>query len=302
VPGSTRERNNFRLQPPRATETFCGAFCFISVFTYLTTLGTITVISLAFGWRLGHCGKSCTEKLSPVAAGLMLAGGVLWILAARYARDYADTDGGGAEVAGWFAQSGKWFVLLGTVLFGHGWICGQRLTPAGAGMRIAYYVAVLGLFTLVISRTIPVYVFLGAGQRDESGILRQSKTVEVTCGAVALLNYLERFQHHAPLTEREVSQVCGVTPEGTTPAQLVAAAHHYGLTNAAAHVLTVSQLEHTPLPAIVSISTMPTVHHATLLVHLDPEKAVFIDPTYGLNQISRQRFQEIWYGKTIVLQ
>ncbi len=232
----------------------------------------------------------------------MLALGIGWLLAARLARNYADTDGFGADAAGWFAQSGKWFALLGAVFFGHGWICGTRQTPNRSTQRILYYVAILGMAALVVSRTFPVYLLLDAGRRDKAGCLRQSEKIEVTCGAVALLNYLERYQHHSPLTEREVSRICGVTPEGTTPYELVNAARHYGLTNATARVLTLKELEQARLPVIVSISTLPTVHHATLLIKLDTERAWFIDPAYGFWDIPRGRFQEIWYGRTVLFE
>ncbi len=233
---------------------------------------------------------------------MLLAAGIFWLLAARLARSYADTDGFGADAAGWFAQSGKWFVLLGAMMFGHGWICGARQTPAGSLRRIFYCVAVFGISTLAVSRTLPIYFLLDDGRRDDDGCLRQSEKVEVTCGAVALLNYLERYQHHAPLTEREVARVCGVTTEGTTTAALVNAAHFYGLTNATARVLTLAELEKSRLPVIVSISTLPTVHHATLLIKLDAERAYFIDPAYGFRDVTRQRFLEVWYGRTVRLQ
>jgi len=82
----------------------------------------------------------------------------------------------------------------------------------------------------------------------------------------------------------------------------VNAAHCYGLTNASARMLSLAELERASLPAIVSISTLPTVHHATLLIKLDAGRAYFIDPAYGFHDMSRQRFQEIWYGKTVLLE
>jgi len=158
----------------------------------------------------------------------------------------------------------------------------------------------LGMLTLIVARTVPVYFLLDAGRRDENGCVRQSKQIEVTCGAVALLNYLERYRHHPPLSEREVSMVCGVTSEGTTTTALVKAARHFGLTNATARVLRPDELD--KLPAIVSISTLPTLHHATLLLKLDAERAYFLDPAYGFLDLPRQRFQEIWYGQTVLLE
>lgn len=278
-----------------------GAFLFPTMPAYLATI-IIAAIAFVSGWWSGTRHRTANGKISPLVAGLLVAAGIFWLLTAWLARSYSDTDGFGTDAAAWFAQSGKWLVLLAAMFFGHGWICGSRQTPLGFTRRIFYYVAILGVAALVISRTVPVYIFLDAGRRDEAGCLRQSEKIETTCGAVALLNYLERYQHHAPLTEREVSRICGVTPEGTTPSHLVDAARYYGQTNATARVLTLAELERAKLPAIVSISTLPTVHHATLLIKLDAERAWFIDPAYGFRDMTLSRFQEVWYGRTVLLE
>jgi predicted double-glycine peptidase len=271
------------------------------VAVYLVTVIVIGAFAFITGWRMGRK-HPFGKNASPMAAGILLALGVLWLAAAKFTRSYADTDSWGTDAAGWFAHSGKWFVLLGAMLVGHGWICVTRQIPAAFARRIFYFVAVLGIVSLVMVKTVPVYFLLGEGRRDENGCVRQSETIEVTCGAVALLNYLERFQHHAPLTEREVSRNCGVTTEGTTTAAIISAARAYGLTNATARVLTLAELEKSRLPAIVSISTLPTVHHATLLIKLDAGRACFIDPAYGFRDMPRDRFLEIWYGRTVLLE
>jgi hypothetical protein len=271
------------------------------VTTYLTILALVIGLAVFTGWRLGRRNGS-DKKLSSRASGILLGLGIFWILAAKFARGYADTDGFGCDLAGWFAHSGKWLVLLAAMAFGHGWICGSKQIPTGIRQRIFYHVALLGMIFLCVAKSIPIFFLLDAGRRDTAGLLRQSERIEVTCGAVALLNYLERCKNHPQLSEREVAQACGVTLEGTTTAALIRAARHYGLTNATARVLTATELENTKLPVIVSISTMPTVHHATLLFHLDTERADFIDPAYGFWSVPRKRFEEIWYGRTILLE
>lgn len=240
--------------------------------------------------------------MSPRTALLLIGAGSLWFVAGYFTRNYADTDGWGATVAEWFAHSGRWLLLLAAMFFGHGWIVGAGQTPSGSGRRILYYVAVFGMAALVMARTMPIYFLLDDGRRDAQGLLRQSERVEATCGAVALLNYLERSAHQAPLTEREVSRVCGVTAEGTTATALVKAARYFGQTNASARRLTLAELDQIKLPVIVAISTLPMVHHATLLIGLDAERAHFIDPAYGFWEVSRARFAEIWYGKTVLLE
>jgi hypothetical protein len=266
---------------------------------YLATIFGIALAAFVFGRRLGWARQN---NLPPAMAAISIGLGLVWFFGAWLARTHADTDGFGADAAGWFAHSGKWLVLLAGMMFGHGWICGGKQIPPGRTRRIFYFIAVLGIVALVVARTVPVYFLLGDGRRDVDGLVRQSEKIESTCGAVALLNYLEQFRHHAPLTEREVSRICGVTAEGTTTCALVNAAHQFGLTNAAARVLTLAELEKSRLPVIVSISTLPTVHHATLLVKLDTERADFIDPAYGKWSVSRGRFREVWYGKTVLLE
>ncbi len=269
---------------------------------YLFLITVLAAAAFAVGWRRGRTQPNRTENLSPLTAVLLVGLGLAWFIGARLARTYSDTDGFGTDAAGWFAHTGKWLVLLAAMMFGHGWICAGKLVPPGRTRRIFYFTAVLGMMVLIGWRTLPVYFFLGDGRRDADGYLRQSQAYEVTCGAVALLNYLEQFRQHPPLTEREVSRVCGVTLEGSTTAALVKAAHHYGVTPATARVLTLAELEKLPLPAIVSISTLPGLHHATLLVKLNAERAEFIDPAYGKWSVSRARFQEIWYGRTVLLE
>ena len=69
--------------------------------------------------------------------------------------------------------------------------------------------------------------------------------------------------------------------------------------NAAARKLSLAELKQSPLPAMVCISTLPRVRHATLLVRLDDEWAWFIDPAYGDWRTSLSNFGKIWYGTTI---
>lgn len=272
------------------------------MFTYLLTLSALSAVAVLAGWHAGRGRRRDKTRLTTLEVMVWACLPILWFLAAQKARKYADTDGFGSAAAEWFAHSGKWLLLLAGVMFVHGWIIGAAQLPGGVSRRTLYSIAILGVAILAISRSTPVYFLLDQGRRDEKGCLRQSTKIEVTCAAVALLNYLERHRNHAALTEREVSRVCALTMEGTTTSALLRAARHYGLTNATARALKELELEKTKLPAIVSISTLPGVHHATLLLKLDHERAYFLDPAYGYCDLTRQRFQEVWYGKTVLLE
>jgi len=267
---------------------------------YLATLTTILALAFFVGRRLGRRRAARNGRLSPLVAGILIGAGLLWLIAAWWARFYADTDGFGAPLAEEFAHSGKWLVLFAAAAAGHGYICGAGQIPPAAARKLFYFTALFGMATLVVWRTVPVYFLLGEGKRDAGHFVREAADYECTCGAVALLNYLEQFCGVKNLTERSVSEACGVTLEGSTTAALVRAAHHFSLTNAIARVLTWQELEQQKLPVIVAISTLPQVHHASLLIRLDQDSASFIDPAYGEWKISRGRFQEIWYGKTVL--
>ncbi|MES1180787.1 MAG: cysteine peptidase family C39 domain-containing protein [Verrucomicrobiota bacterium] len=269
---------------------------------YLIIFAVVVLSASTAGWWIGGRLPGRADKLSFKSASLLIGLGVGWFVAAWLARPYADTDRPGATLAGWFAFSGKWWLLLAGAMFAHGLGCGLKQIPRPWPRRALYFGALLVLLGLVGLRTMPVYFLLGDGQRDAHGYLRQSKDYEFTCAAVALLNYLEQYRGDRGLTERGVSKNCGVTVEGTTIAALVRAARTYGLTNATARVLPWPELERRGRPAIVSISTLPQVHHATLFIRMDAQTVYFIDPAYGPWTVTRERFREIWYGKTVLLE
>jgi hypothetical protein len=272
------------------------------VTVYFLTLVGVMLCATASGWRLGRRFPARENQISFKSTSAVLGLVTLWFVCAWLARFHADTDHPSAALAEWFAHAGKWWVLLGAVMFGHGLACGRKQVPRPWPGRVLYFGALLVLTGLVLYRTVPVYFLLGDGNRDADGCVRQSANHEYTCAAVALLNYLEQYRNSRRLTEREVSQRCGITTEGTTTAALVRAAHKYGLTNANVRVLNLSELEQLGRPAIVSISTLPRVHHATLLVEIDAQRVHFMDPAYGRWTLPRDRFRQVWYGKTVLLE
>jgi hypothetical protein len=126
-------------------------FYFAGMTAYL-----LTVAAIATGWRAGRGRRNAGTRLWPLTAAMLVGLGVLWLVAAQIARRHADREGFGSDCAGWFAHSGKWFTLLAAMMFGHGWIGGTGQFLTGKARRSAYFVAVLGVAALVVSRTVPV--------------------------------------------------------------------------------------------------------------------------------------------------
>jgi predicted double-glycine peptidase len=147
-----------------------------------------------------------------------------------------------------------------------------------------------------------MYAFLPrTSTRDKNGYMRQSN--DFTCGPVSLANLAEHFCGSPPLSERDVARMAGTTYEGTTMTGLIRAAHELGLRVISCRKLTLDELERSGKPAIVFISTIPTVRHATLLVAFRGDRVAFVDPdrSYGYTEMTRARFDRVWYGKTLIL-
>ena len=91
--------------------------------------------------------------------------------------------------------------------------------------------------------------------------------------------------------------------EGSTMGGLIRAAERMGLRVAECRHMNLAELERSGKPAIVFISTIPVVHHATVFVGLHDGTVTLIDPdrSGGRIRMSQQRFCEIWYGKTLIL-
>jgi hypothetical protein len=249
------------------------------------------------------CGKRLKNRVRPNSrwAAIFLILLAVWFALTWWARAHAETDHIGWQLAETWAHTGKWYALLAGAIFAISFACSiERQTPSRL-RRLLHATACLLFIGVVAWRTAPVYFLMKEGQRDSNGYLRQSKEFECTCGAVALANYLQSFRGYSPVSEREITKICRTTVEGSTTANILRAAEYFGLKNATARTITWNELLELHRPVIVSISTLPGVLHATLLVGMDGRKASFIDPAYGQWSISEQRFREIWRDKTILL-
>lgn len=223
----------------------------------------------------------------------------IWLGLAWAARQHAETDAFGWQAAEWFAHRGKWIIFaLAGLGFTASVVWRERTTLT---KRLAIQVCLVCAFILGLTlwRTVPIHFFLQEQCRwDEQGHLRQ--TAEYTCAPVSLGNLLLARGKQLGVTERELTLLAGTTIEGTALNNLIWAAECFGLRVVTCGVMSLSELERQGGPALVTVSTLPTVRHMTLLTGFSDKGVHFVDPAYGARTISRERFQKIWYGKTLV--
>lgn len=268
--------------------------------SYIVLLLVIGIVPMLVGYRLAKsrpAGFHVHNALAAASAGVAIA---VWFGVSWFARRYAETDGMGWAWAERWAHSGKWYFFATFMLFALGFAFGFEKPTARRSRVAVCAVAVLIVIWTTVWRTIPIYAFLpDTTVRDKNGHLTQ--TAEYTCGPVSLANLMEQFFGFRDVTERRLSRLSRTTCEGTTVSGLVRAARLRGLSVIACRTMSMTELEAMGRPAIVSISTIPSVRHATLLVGFDGDTVRFIDPSYGYREITRARFAQIWYGKTLIL-
>ena len=74
-----------------------------------------------------------------------------------------------------------------------------------------------------------------------------------------------------------------------------------GLRVIACRTMTLDDLEKHGTPAIVFISTIPSVRHALLYLGSAADSIETMDPDRGHMFVPRQRFREVLYGKALLL-
>ena len=267
--------------------------------TYLAHALLLFVFSLLTGRILARRQSDRPTDHRSRTPLLLLGLLILWSGCAWSSRYVADTDWPGWMQAEWFAQSGKWITLIAMAAFSTSYVrtrYAERIPPR---MRILTTMLLTMIVAVSLFRSYPVYLVLNDGVRDRNGYLLQDRQHEYTCGAVALGNYLERYRNFPPQSERELSKRCKTTSEGTTFSALNRALKSYGITNTVVSTPTHDELLTGPKPAIITISTMPGVRHATLFTGTDDSYAYFIDPATGPTRFPLERFRRIQYGHAI---
>jgi hypothetical protein len=248
---------------------------------YLATLAVVLAAGAALGALAGCYARRQRMLASRRLGRLILLAFFTWLAISWAARAYSETGRLGWAAAEWWAHTGKWHVFLAAYVVTAMLALGSAPPGQAARSRFLLGLLALGVVGMVVYRTFPVFALLGDGTRDAKGFLRQSTRHEYACAAVALANYLEQYRGHRPLTEREAARWCRTTVEGTTQSAVLKAALRCGLFQANCRKLDFAGLKQRALPAMVSISTLPGLRHASLLVKLDEEWAWFIDPAYG---------------------
>lgn len=264
--------------------------------SYLVIVAAIAVVPLYLGYRWGGPIYTWSTARPPRGAFAIIGGAVLWFVLAYFSRIYADSDGRGWGLAEWCAHRGKWYVYACAMLF----MLGAHFQSGVSRQRIATTLAIeVFVIWIMVWRTMPIYVWLPRGPSQAfDGVLRQR--IEYTCVPICLGNLLEESYGRMAPTERELARLTRTTIEGTPLRGLIAAAATQGLALDACRVMRLDELRGYNAPAVVQISTISTVRHATLVTRVGEDEVELIDPAYGHRRLSLARFESIWYGKTTV--
>lgn len=266
---------------------------------FLVSLILSAAVAVWAGHMLGRRGPAGQAMPMRRVAVVVGAGFAAWYGLGWAARFYAETDMPGWGLAEWWAYTGTWLAFMAGVLFGIGFEAGRESAPPRRNRSWIYGIAVLAAMSGAAWRTFPAYVLIGETRRGPDGRMRQS--ISYTCGPVSLGNFLERFMARKGLTERELARLCGTTLEGTSRRGLLRGARQLGAEVMALGMMSAEDLTRFGQPAIVTISTLPEVRHATLFLRFEGGDVYLIDPEYGYQIVPRERFLKIWYGKTMVI-
>ena len=118
---------------------------------------------------------------------------------------------------------------------------------------------------------------------------------EADCGACCLLSIIKYYDGFIPLEYVKVDTL--TTKDGTTFYNLKVAAEKYGFEVSGKKEFDLSKIK---LPAIVQIKTN-NFYHFVVIVKIDNDMIVVMDPATGKNKLKLSKFKEIFTGYVLEL-
>ena len=232
-------------------------------------------------------------KFSPLVLGIVL---ITWFGFTLGAHVLARTHLPGWSLAEGFAHQGVWWSFGWMGFMGLAYLEGVDQTGKAQCSRFALVGLYLICGGLLLVKTIPVYYFLPRESIREPGGYRLQHS-SATCGPVALGNLYELLTGNQAPSERTLARWAGTTLDGTTNRGLLKAARKVGLP---LQVLPPGhQLTPSDLPVMIEISTLPEVNHATLLLTMNEDSVLLLDPDYGFQPASRTWLTRVQKGKIL---
>jgi hypothetical protein len=221
---------------------------------------------------------------------------LLWLLVSVLLRKLADSNVPGSVLAEVYSQQGVWFVFGFFGFFVLGLLTRLRAEPSSGLTPFALGAMALFLAGLTLWRTIPIYPFVQDGlKRDNDGFIRQGTAA--TCAPVSLGNLMEQGYGRKAPNERELARLSGTTFFGTTTWGLLRAARALDIPLESPQAHSIATLG--PGPALIQISTLPSVRHLTLFIGTRGTQARLIDPDYGYEEQSMEWLERVLYGKML---
>jgi hypothetical protein len=230
---------------------------------------------------------------------LIICLALAWIATSWLSRFYADSYQVGWTWAAGYAHTGRFISLMALISFGFSYALNAEADRlSGFHQAAGWFVFFFSLGWLAY-QSLPAWIFLSDGKRDENGFLRQTREQEYTCVPVSLVNYLEQYRQRPQISERDAARACGTTRGGTPIQGLLRGCQHYGLNEVRTEFISFDELIEGPMPAVICLSTVPGMRHATLMTGVRSNRVAFIDPAYGHWTMPIALVEKGWYGPAI---
>lgn len=118
------------------------------------------------------------------------------------------------------------------------------------------------------------------------------------CGVCCLLSIMKYYGGYIPL--EKLRQDTQTSLEGTTAYHLVKTAKNYGFDAYGMKLDKLSELENIILPVIAHIE-INNLNHFVVIYKITEAEVIVMDPAKGKVKISRNDFESLWTGNTLIL-